>query len=200
MARERDSVPTRATLLELIRDSADADAWRRFEATYREMLLRFGRSRGLQHADAEDVVQVVFAKLVSGLRRFEYDPARGRFRDYLFRCVRSAMADLGRCPEPRGSEVLPDSGSRAEDPADESRFEQEWVAHHYRLAIAGLRGTVEPASIDVFQALLDGRSVREVAVEKGMGEAAVYKVQQRMRERLRERIAEQVREEDRAGA
>jgi RNA polymerase sigma-70 factor (ECF subfamily) len=187
---------TRATLLEMVRDSADAAAWARFEATYRDMLVRFARSRGLQQADAEDVVQAVFAKLVAGLRRFEYDRGKGRFRDYLFRCVRSAIADLRGCPTIGPSPVVRDGGTSGDDEA----LEREWVGHHYRRAISEVGRTSEAASVAVFESLLRGLSVREAAREAGMSEEAVYKVQQRMRERLRAQIEKQVREEDEGAA
>src|SRR5262249_19538676 len=94
------TLDTRRTLLGRIRAGEDVSAaWREFEATYRDMLLRFCLSRGLQLVDAEDAVQQVFTKLVTGLKRFEYDPAKGRFRDYLFRCARSALADAKSCPD-----------------------------------------------------------------------------------------------------
>src|SRR5262245_33077190 len=108
---------TRATLLDRVRDADDVAAWLEFDAAYREMLLRFCRSRGLQHADAEDVIQLVFVRLTGGLIRFRYDPARGRFRDYLFRCVRSALSDWGAYRRRAGSAVpLQD----ADAPADVS--------------------------------------------------------------------------------
>lgn len=193
-----DHSPTRATLLELVRDSADAQAWARFESTYRNMLLRFCRHRGLQHTDAEDVVQAVFAKLVTGLKRFDYDPNKGRFRDYLFRCVRSCIADQNSCPTPASGGVgTEESGSAVV--ADEALFEREWAAHHYRMAIDAVRQGCDPQSVAVFEDLLAGRSVRQVAQERSMSEQAVYKVQQRMRDRLRERIERQVRDEDIGG-
>jgi RNA polymerase sigma factor (sigma-70 family) len=193
-----DQSPTRATLLELVRDSADAEAWRRFEAAYRSMLLRFCRQRGLQHTDSEDVVQAVFAKLVTGLKRFEYDPTKGRFRDYLFRCVRSCIADLNSCPNAAAERVGTDADG-VSPRADEALFEREWAAHHYRLAIEAVRNGCDPQSVSVFEALLAGRSVRQAAQEASMTEAAVYKVQQRMRDRLREQIERQVRDEDTGG-
>ena len=136
---------TRVTLLARVRDGTDSAAWAQFEETYREMLLRFCRSRGLQHADAEDAIQLVFTKLVAGLRRFEYDRARGRFRDYLFRCVRSAIADLLACPRPASLAVdQGDGADAAEDPQGRLwrlEWEREWIGHHYRIAIESVRLT-----------------------------------------------------------
>ncbi len=188
---------TRASLLAKVRDNADGEAWSQFETLYRDMLIRFCRSRGLQHADAEDVIQLVFTKLVSGLRNFEYDPAKGRFRDYLFRCVRSAISDWNRRPKPQALGVL-DSGNEPADNDAElaTTFEREWVDHHYRIAIEQAKESCDPQSVHVFESTLAGKNVREIAAELSMTEAAVYKAQQRMKERLRALISAQVREED----
>jgi len=189
---------TRGTLLQRVRQGADADAWRELDAAYREMLLRFCRSRGLQHADAEDVIQMVFARLISGLRAFEYDRSRGRFRDYLFRCVRSAIADWARCQEPGRNGVLLDEAEAPEPAASWSRaFEDEWIDHHYRAALGALAVIVEARTLEVMEATLAGRTVREIAGQTGMSEMAVYQVRHRMKERLRARIGEQIAEEER---
>lgn len=188
---------TRATLLERVREGDDAAAWREFDGAYREMLLRFCRSRGLQHADAEDVIQLVFVRLTNGLRRFEYNPARGRFRDYLFRCVRSALSDWAGCQSRQSRAVcLRDDGAIAGEDEIERTLEQEWVDHHYRLAIEHVLGTVEARSAEILRATLAGRAVSDIAAALGMQEMAVYKTQQRLRDRLRARIAEQVAAED----
>lgn len=190
---------TRASLLSRVRDLADEVAWQSFEAAYREMLVGFCRSRGIQHADAEDVVQLVMTKLVSGLHGFRYDPEKGRFRDYLFRCARSAIADLKSCPKgaPRSVEDIEEPGE--ENEAAKASWEREWVDHHYRLAIEEVRAGFEERSVSVFEAILAGQSVRDVATSTGMSEAAVHKVLQRVRARLKEQIAEQVRLEERFG-
>ncbi len=188
---------TRGTLLGRIRDGTDeVAAWRELDSTYREMLLRFCRSRGLQHADAEDVVQQVFARLVNGLKKFEYDRSRGRFRDYVYRCVRNAISDWVGCQSRTVAGVVGLCGVVKEEQEWVDSFHQEWVDHHFRCAIAEVEKTADPQSIEVLRATLAGRTVKEVAVTLGMQEMAVYKVQQRMRDRLRARIAEQVAEED----
>jgi RNA polymerase sigma-70 factor (ECF subfamily) len=50
---------------------------------YGPLIYRFCRRRGLQNADARDVVQNVFVAVRRGIARFEYDPGRGRFRSWL---------------------------------------------------------------------------------------------------------------------
>jgi RNA polymerase sigma-70 factor (ECF subfamily) len=188
---------TRGTLLERVREGDDAAAWREFDAAYRDMLLRFCRSRGLQHADAEDVIQLVFVRLASGMRRFEYDPARGRFRDYLFRCVRSALSDWAACQRRAGSGVALLEDNSPEQLSDFARaLEQEWVDHHFRLAIEEVSRTADPGAIEILRATLAGRSVRDIAHEMGMQEMAVYKAQQRLRDRLRARVAVQIAAEE----
>jgi len=140
---------------------------------------------------------MVFARLIEGLRRFEYDRARGRFRDYLFRCVRSAIADWARCQEPSNNTVLL-AEADAEQPARSwsVAFENEWVDHHFRMALAGLAASVDASSVEVMQATLAGKTVKEIACSTGMNEMTVYQVRHRMKERLRRRIAEQISEEE----
>ncbi|HEX2837708.1 MAG TPA: sigma-70 family RNA polymerase sigma factor [Phycisphaerales bacterium] len=194
---------TRGTLLHRVREGApggeaDAAAWRELDDTYREMLLRFCRSRGLQHADAEDVIQQVFARLIDGLRKFEYDRTKGRFRDYLFRCARNAISDWAGargCQNLPGAGVVPVSEVASESEWEES-FRQEWVDHHFRRAMQEVEKTADAQSVEVLRATLAGRSPKEIALTLGMQEMAVYKAQQRMRDRLKARIAEQVEEED----
>lgn len=189
------------TLLSRVRDTADAAAWREFEDTYREMLVRFCLSQGVQHADAEDAVQVVFTSLSKTLPGFVYDPARGRFRDYLFRATRNAVGGiLGKKRPMTGADGLSEGegdGRSSPSQAETAAWEREWVAHHYRRALARVRAQCEARSVEVFERNIAGVSVALLAQEYGMTEEAVYKVRQRVRARMQEFIEEQVRDEDR---
>jgi RNA polymerase sigma-70 factor (ECF subfamily) len=187
---------TRPSLLVRVRDPADEAAWRDFEQRYRDLILRYCRASGLQQADAEDVRQAVFLNLAQALRGFRYDSARGRFRGYLHRVVRNAVhRHFRRAAAPAGplDSRVPDEGVGEER---DERWEREWMFHHYRLALATVRATFEPQSVSVFERLVQGASVVEVARETGLSEAAVHKIKQRVRDRLRELIEQQLLEED----
>ena len=191
---------THPSLLSRVRNPSDIAAWRQFEALYRELLVRFCRRRGLQLADAEDIVQIVLTNLSKSLVGFVYDPARGRFRDYLFRCARNAISQWATRPKLAARTL--DSSAEAHsaeppDPADSAAWEQEWIAHHYRLAMQTIRQSFEPRSVEVFERSIGGAGVAELAREFGMSQQAVHKVRQRIKARMEELIALQVREEDR---
>ncbi len=209
--------PTRSSLLSRLRDTGDSESWREFEAQYRDLVIRFCRARGVQFADAEDVAQIVFASLARSLPRFVYDRARGRFRDYLFRCIRRAIqrrvgsagaegsGGTGRgCPGGASSLLVPDELDDAPAPVEAREaalWEREWMNHHYRLAVRSLRATsTEERSLEIFERSLAGATPRQIAAELGMDLEAVYKARQRVRTRVEATIARQIEEEDRVDA
>jgi RNA polymerase sigma-70 factor (ECF subfamily) len=192
---------THPSLLSRVRDPANARAWREFENRYRELLVRFCRRRGLQHADSEDVAQIVLFNLSKSLPGFSYDPARGRFRDYLYRCARNAVSQWGSRPKGRERALASDTGNDiaapvSGSPGDDAAWEQEWVAHHFRLAMDTIRQTFDAKSVEIFEHNLAGAGVTALAAAHGISEQAVHKVRQRIRARMEELIAGQVREED----
>ena len=198
-ADRMDSSSTNVSLLSRIRDKADNAAWREFDERYRDLMLRYCRRRGLSQVDAEDVVQSTLAGLSESLARFTYDANRGRFRDYLSRCVRSEISRWAARPQVAVRGLLSKEGSRLPSPDDDdgdATWEEEWVAHHYRRALATIRPQFDARSIEVFDRSIAGANVKLLADEFGMTEQAVYKVRKRIRDRLEEVIAEQIREED----
>ena len=68
--------------------------------------------------------------------------------------------------------------------AVEAEWEEEWMHHHYRLAMETVRETADPKSVAVFERLLAGDSTDQVAQAFGMTRDAVHKVKQRLRDRL----------------
>jgi hypothetical protein len=75
-------------------------------------------------------------------------------------------------------------------------WEREWVRHHYRLAMQHIRAAFEPKSVQIFDRLLAGDRVDQLASDLQTTVQAVHKVKQRIRGRLKELIAEQIKQED----
>jgi RNA polymerase sigma-70 factor (ECF subfamily) len=193
---------TSPSLLSRLRNKEDHAAWRDFDTRYRDLLIRFSRRRGVSHADAEDLVQIVFADLLRSMQRFIYQPQRGRFRDYLYRCAANAVFDWRRRPNRAGGTValegaaldaLPDSDG---DTAAAALWQEEWENHHFRMAMARIRETFDEKSAAIFERSMSGASVADLARQFEMSTQAVHKVRQRIRDRMEELIAAQVREED----
>src|SRR5438552_1369435 len=90
--RERGGMPespqTRASLLVRLRDGHDREAWRQFVDLYAPLVYGFARRRGLQDADAADLMQDVLRAVSGAAGRLDYDPAKGTFRSWLFTVTR----------------------------------------------------------------------------------------------------------------
>src|ERR1051325_10329431 len=115
---------TRVTLLTRMRDGRDAEAWHEFVQIHGPVVCRFARNRGLQDADAADLMQDVLRSVARNAHRMEYDPKRGTFRGWLYTVTRNKIYNFlnGQKNRPRASgdsaaherlDAVPD---RADDP------------------------------------------------------------------------------------
>ena len=190
---------THPSLLSRLQDHEDQAAWREFDLRYRDLILRYCRRKGLQASDAEDVRQMVMLNMARQLRTFVYQPRKGRFRDYLGRTVANAIHRYYRRPRPDKGGLDLGVVAEIEAPRDESldqEWESEWMAHHYRRAMAFVRETADDKSVAVFEHLLAGEGTDDVAARFEMTRDAVHKVKQRIRDRLKGRIAKQIAEDE----
>src|SRR5436305_14581075 len=87
----QESPATRASLLVRLRDGSDVGAWREFVHLYAPIIYGFARKRGLQDADAADLMQDVLRSVSTAMPRLEYDPIRGTFRGWLFTVTRNKV-------------------------------------------------------------------------------------------------------------
>ncbi len=96
---------TRVTLLTRLKDGRDADAWREFVHLYGPVVYRFARNRGLQDADAADLMQDVMRSVARNAHRMEYDPKKGTFRGWLYTVTRNKIYNFlsSQRNRPRGT-------------------------------------------------------------------------------------------------
>src|SRR5438067_13415364 len=96
---------TRVTLLTRLRDGQDGEAWREFFQLYGPVVYGFARNRGLQDADAADLMQEVLRGIARNAAKMEYDPKRGTFRGWLYTVTRNKIYNFlnGQKNRPRGT-------------------------------------------------------------------------------------------------
>jgi RNA polymerase sigma-70 factor (ECF subfamily) len=190
-----DSPVTRASLLVRIRDGRDTEAWQQFVQLYAPVVYGFARRRGLQDADAADLMQEVLRSVAMSADRLDYDPKRGTFRAWLFTVTRNKLYNLlnGQRKQVRGSgdsashERLDEVAGRDGD--FDVVWEKEYQTRVATLAMERVRGEFQESTWQAFLlTAVEGRGAREAGQQLSMSPGAVYVAKSRVLARLREEV------------
>lgn len=180
---------THATLLERLRDGADPMDWEDFFGRYWRLIYSFARRRGCSEQTADDILQDVMVTAFQQREVFQYDPARGRFRDWLATVVRNLMAQHRRRPSERvhgrgGAEIVEaEDDAAAPDVVWEAAFEDSLLA----ALLDMVRQEVSPETYQAFELLaLGDLPGSQVAAMTGLSRNAVYLARRRVLARLHE--------------
>jgi RNA polymerase sigma-70 factor (ECF subfamily) len=187
---------TRASLLVRIRDRRDQAAWQQFVQLYAPVVYGFARKRGLQDADAADVMQDVLARIAGAVARLEYDPARGSFRGWLYTVARNKIFNFLESNRHKLGKGTGDSAARERLEAvagPEWELAESWDDQYERnlaaLAMQRVQRDVQPATWQAFwQTAMESKHARQVGEALGMSAGAVYVARSRVLARLREEI------------
>lgn len=197
-----DSPLTSASLLVRLRDGANNGAWREFTTLYGPVIYGFARKRGLQDADAADVMQDVLRSVSGAIGRLDYDRRQGTFRGWLFTVTRNKVYNFlsARRIRPQSSgdtttNRLLASHPTANDGADE--WEVEYQRRLAAIAMERIKNEFQPNTWRAFQLVaVDGLPVAEVARQIVMSVGAIYVAKSRVLARLKDEVEQLRRQEE----
>jgi RNA polymerase sigma-70 factor (ECF subfamily) len=201
----QDSPITRASLLIRLRDRSDQSAWNEFVTVYGPVIYRFARNRGLQDADAADMMQDVLRSVTGAIGRLDYDPQQGRFRGWLFTITRNRVMTLlaSRKGKPRGTGNSDVNALLANQADPRGGLDDEWELEYRRSQTALAMDQVRPEFTQkVWMAFwgtaVEARSPDEVGQELKMSTGAVYVAKSRVLARLRDVVQRRLEEDEEA--
>lgn len=184
---------TSESLIVQVRDPLNRAAWEQFEQLYRPVIFRIARAKGLQHADALDLVQQVLISVSSAIDRFEKQHEGVRFRNWLGRITRNAILKaLSRRPRDRasgGSGLLDVLSEIPADPETEALINLEYRRELFQRAAQLVRGQSQEVTWLAFEMTeLQQISIERTADLLQISTGSVYAARSRVMRRIRNTI------------
>jgi len=188
---------TRHSLLARLAEPADAAAWEEFVQIYEQAVFRYSRGRGLQDADAWEVVQQVLLVVHRRIAQWRPNGQPGAFRSWLLttahRVCQHAIRDSRRPDRGEGGS-LPNQVLLAPADFPETRDWRQWA---FCWAAAQVERDVEPATWKAFTlTALDGLTATAAAERLGIRVGSVYTAKCRVMARIRELVRQLAREDE----
>ena len=192
-------IPTRATLIQRLKNWQDQASWQEFFDTYWKLIYGLARRLGLGEEDAQDVVQETMISVANRMPNFKYDPEVGSFKSWLRTLIRSRISDHlrrrgpGTVPLEIESE-FPDESLMLKETPDkghqtlEQFYEQEWRKNLLDAAVAKVKRKLDPQKYQIFDFYVN----KEWAPEKV---AAAFKIPVEQVYLAKHRITEMIKDE-----
>lgn len=183
---------THESLLERLAGAEDQEAWLVFCQRYGALIRDYGRRRGLQSSDCDDLLQDVLLSLTKSMPGFRYDPTKGRLRSYLKAvALRTLSRKAGQKPASTSLDAVGDPIAE-----EDEHWEAAWRQHHVRRALERLGKEFPERTLTAFSFyVLEGRAADETAELLGMSLDSVYQAKSRVLRRVSDLVADQVQDE-----
>jgi RNA polymerase sigma factor (sigma-70 family) len=160
-SRPSELAPTRATLLERLRNLQDHLSWQEFFDTYWKLIYCAAVKSGLSDQEAEEVVQETVIGVARGMEKFRYQPEACSFKGWLMHITRCRIIDQLRKRGNRGHLVpLKEEGTTSgadlqiKDEAAERAFvdvwDGEWQRNLVAAALDRVKKAVNPEHYQIF--------------------------------------------------
>jgi RNA polymerase sigma-70 factor (ECF subfamily) len=177
---------TPLSLLERVRDPADAVSWRRLVALYDPLIRRWLR-RSVGEADQDDLVQEVLSAVLRAMPGFEHSGRPGAFRHWLRTTTGHHLSAFWKARRSR-SVAPPFDWDQLQEP--QSELSLAWDREHDEFVARRLLELMEPefspATWGAFRRqVIDGAKPAAVAAELGTTVNAVLLAKSRVLGRLR---------------
>jgi RNA polymerase sigma-70 factor (ECF subfamily) len=194
---------TSLSLLGRVR-AGESQAWQRLVALYRPLVYHWCVRAGVADADADDVVQEVFATAAARIDSFRRDRPGDTFRGWLCGITRNKILAFhrrrGQQPQASGGSALfhqleqvpdsagdaPSDASVADNPADADE-----ITALFRRAMALVQSEFASQTWAAFWGTaVEGRPTRDLAAELGVSPTAVRMAKSRVLRRLRQEVGD----------
>ncbi|MEP4076383.1 RNA polymerase sigma factor [Haloferula sp.] len=182
-----DALRTRVSLLERARAEDSQLAWEELLGYYEPFVSKVLVSMGFHGADLDDARQQVSLRLWKGLKKYERDPERAKFRTWFAKLIRNTALNIVRSKkrQPVGPSLDDENSGQAAVLSDESeieaRVEEEWQQYVVEMALERARGKFSGNAVEVFTRSLSGESVEDIAEELGIKVNTVYILKHRVK-------------------
>lgn len=195
--RDTELIPTRATLLNRLKDWQNQASWQEFFDTYWALIFGVATKYGLTRSESEDVVQEVMVEVARHMPGFKYDPAKGSFKAWLLNLTRWRIADhfrKGRRAPLQGPMARDTARVRLENIEDsrqvppdlEKLWDTEWEKSLLDAATAKVRRRLDPKQYQIFDCSVNrGWPTEKVCKTLGLSANLVYVAKHRVTEAIR---------------
>jgi len=193
-------IPTRATLLDRLKNWQDQASWQEFFDTYWKLIYGVARQAGMTDAEAQDVVQETILSVARHMPTFKYDPAIGSFKAWLLNMTRWRIIGQIRKRGPPGVHLRASkdttTGTRITDqivdPASQNLdqlWEAEWQKALFDAAIAKVKRHIDPQKYQLFDFYVHQEwAAEKVAQTFGVPIEHVYLAKHRITELIKEEV------------
>lgn len=185
---------TRMSVILGIQDPRDERRWLEFASIYEPIVTAYVRKQRVPWHEVEELVQQIFIKLWEGGAK-KYDPAKGRFRSWLYTVVHHTVCDWfdGLSRVRRENDALRERGglNSTRDTAVLRTPEPQWDDDVRRqlaqVAMEQVRAACNEVTWACFeQTKIAGRPAADVARELGLTRGAVFTNTSRTLDKIRE--------------
>src|SRR6266404_1255145 len=195
-----DSIATRASLLDRLKDRENQASWQEFFDTYWQLIFRVAKKAVLTDSEAQDVVQETVISVSNKLPGFTYDPKVCSFKTWMLRLTRWRVIDTFRKRLPQNAAAEDADGtaiSPLERIPDESSlnldavWEEEWKKSLFAAALQRVKPAINPEHYQIFDLYaLRQLPVSQVAEIMGVSAARIYLVKHRVAALVKREIRE----------